>query len=86
MTKNMHCIYSKIAHFQVEHQVVECQEVCQEVCLVALELEDPLPLVVDLDQPLKKWTNLLVFLYWSMSSEITRSIIDIFLWFESGLG
>ena len=59
---------------------------CQEACLVAQELEDPLPLVVDLDQPLKKWTNLLVFLYWSMSSEITRSIIDIFLWFESGVG
>merc|ERR1712210_190082 len=27
-----------------------------------LELEDPLPLVVDLDQPLRKWTNLLMFL------------------------
>merc|ERR1712210_54010 len=42
------------AEQEVEHLVVGCQE--------ALELEDPLPLVVALDQPLRKWTNLLMFL------------------------
>merc|ERR1712210_356984 len=52
---------------EVEHLVVGCQEVvCLVVCLVgcleALELEDPLPLVVALDQPLRKWTNPLTFL------------------------
>merc|ERR1719400_1569002 len=46
------------AEQEVEHLVVGCQEGCLEVCLVgcleALELEDPLPLVVALDQPLRK--------------------------------
>merc|ERR1712210_221305 len=54
------------AEQEVEHLVVECLVGCLVVCLVgcleALELEDPLPLVVDLDQPLRKWTNLLIFL------------------------
>ena len=48
----------------MEHLAGGCQEVCLEECLVecleALELEDPLPLVVDLDPPLRKWTNLLI--------------------------
>merc|ERR1712241_991457 len=42
---------------EVEH-LVECLEVCQVecqvVCQVGLVLEDPPPLVVDLDQPLRK--------------------------------
>merc|ERR1712210_192772 len=51
------------AEQEVEHLVVGCQEVvCLVGCLEALELEDPLPLVVALDQPLRKWTNLLMFL------------------------
>ena len=48
----------------MEHLAGGCQEVCLEECLVecleALELEDPLPLVVALDQPLRKWTNPLI--------------------------
>ena len=55
---------SQSPYFQVGHLVVGCQEVCQGVCLEGclevLELEDPLPLVVDLDPPLRKWTNLLI--------------------------
>ena len=43
----------------MEH-LVECLEVCQVVCQVGQVLEDPLPLVVDLDQPLRKWTNPLI--------------------------
>ena len=39
---------------------VVCQVECQVVCQVGLVLEDPLPLVVDLDQPLRKWTNPLI--------------------------
>merc|ERR1712083_295507 len=44
---------------EVEH-LVECLEVCQVVCQVGLVLEVPLPLVVDLDQLLRKWTNPLI--------------------------
>merc|ERR1712105_391841 len=46
--------------------------VCLVGCLEALELEDPLPLVVALDQPLRKWTNPLLFLSFlvRVSSEI----------------
>ena len=36
--------------------------VCQVVCLEVLELEEPLPLVVDLDQPSRKWTKPVVFI------------------------
>merc|ERR1712210_349621 len=50
------------AEQEVAHLEVGCLVVCQEGCLEALELEDPLPLVVALDQPLRKWTNLLIFL------------------------
>merc|ERR1712080_414846 len=47
---------------EVEHLVAECLEVCLVGCLEVLELEDPLPLVVALDQPSRKWTNLFIFL------------------------
>ena len=41
--------------------MVVCQEeVCQVGCLE--ELEEPLPLVVDLDQPSRKWTKPVVFI------------------------
>merc|ERR1712192_54488 len=50
------------AEQEVERLMVVCQVVCLVGCLEELELEEPLPLVVALGQPSRKWTKPVVYL------------------------